>query len=240
MIKVTPLAELFRQVEWDCINDHLGPAASVLLLGNSLVILFASVIGFYYRVVYLMVPLFSPTVTWITLGTSVMINLPPMLLIVDSTITTNKLAEELTEECTVLIAESDSKDLPPKESSQKARPGSGSSKCIGFVQDDDGVEKHDARGPTSLTRRGNITRGNAAAVSGFDEERGVDASGQVGGISHGGLGEMKLALLVERAPCEIKLLGRKPSWGDVSSPILLLISAQVLNAIGLGKYAEGG
>jgi hypothetical protein len=59
--------------------------------------------------------------------------------------------------------------------------------------------------------------------------------GQTGNApSHHGNGAIKLALLIDRCPCELRLLGRKISWVDVTSTLGLAAFAQFLNAIGLG------
>jgi len=46
---------------------------------------------------------------------------------------------------------------------------------------------------------------------------------------------IQLSTVVERSPCELRLLGRKVVWSDVASTISVLIIAQIVNVLGLGK-----
>ena len=47
-------------------------------------------------------------------------------------------------------------------------------------------------------------------------------------------GAMKLALLVEKMPCTILLLGWKVSWGTILTSIAAILLTQSLGAVGLG------
>ena len=49
-----------------------------------------------------------------------------------------------------------------------------------------------------------------------------------------GMEAMKFSYVIERNPCQLKLLGRAISWGDVAAYLGTIIAAQVFNILGLG------
>lgn len=52
-----------------------------------------------------------------------------------------------------------------------------------------------------------------------------------------GMGVMRLSALVERRPCELRLVGRKITWADITSAIGVIVATQSLNILGLGGGA---
>jgi hypothetical protein len=81
---------------------------------------------------------------------------------------------------------------------------------------------------------GNANSGDSSAPALNDLVHGASVAG-VNGIS-----AIKLTMLVERRPCELRLLGRAFTYEDVLGYVAFLVVIQLVNFLGLGDIVFGG
>jgi hypothetical protein len=206
----------------------------------TLSLLFASTLLFYFRKAYLVDPLYTPKVVWLFSISLWFIFLPPLVLCFRSIERVNRDFDVLRNECTTLIATlgvsgSKSGSMPTSRLANQNQVHTRESTAL--LSSSTSLRRPSHHFSDESNDRGGGGRGGSSEAN-FGGKICKEVVSQEG-VEHStiaedpGLGAMKLAAVLDRAPCELTIAGRKLGSGDVGAIVVAMATAQFFNAIGL-------
>ncbi len=210
------MAPALREVreEFESAERDLGTITSVVTGGLLVSSACCVVITFYFREAGKVDYLYNAVTVWLFPIITIFVTVPPALLNLHSMICVNRDVGAIARAATALLTDS--------SGSARAGPAPALHGPGGTA----GARRRAAPALASWDRSGGAdhpeARGAAPSEPAADRlQRSVDA--------------VQFALLVDRSPCALTMLGRAVTWGEVASSVALLAVAQIINVLGLGR-----